>query len=70
MKDLRTLLLLALAAATSAQSAPGFPIDVTTNLVADFQTTFTSISPAGVTLQRDGEYCCEEFREIHTNGIF
>lgn len=56
MKDSRALLLLALAAATSAQSAPGFPIDVTTNLRADFQDTSTSISPAGVLLQRDGEW--------------
>ncbi|EXJ58363.1 hypothetical protein A1O7_05788 [Cladophialophora yegresii CBS 114405] len=53
MNHLCSLALLALAALVSAQSAPGFPIQVDTNLRADFQDTSTSISPAGVLLNRD-----------------
>lgn len=55
MKDLRSLLLLALAALVNAQSAPGFPIQVDTNLRVDYQTSSTSIKE-GALLNRDGEY--------------
>ncbi|OCT51351.1 hypothetical protein CLCR_08825 [Cladophialophora carrionii] len=53
MNHFRSLAVLALAALVSAQSAPGFPIQVDTNLRADFQDTSTSVSPAGVLLNRD-----------------
>ncbi|KIW66872.1 hypothetical protein PV04_06162 [Phialophora macrospora] len=53
MNHLRSLVLLALAALVRAQSAPGFPIQVDTNLRADFQDTSTSVKPAGVMLNRD-----------------
>jgi hypothetical protein len=55
MNHIRSLVVLALAALVRAQSAPGFPIQVDTNLRADFQDTSTSVSPAGVMLNRDGE---------------
>ena len=55
MKDSRSLVLLALAATANAQSAPGFPVQVSENLRVDFQSSSTSISPAGVLVDRDSE---------------
>lgn len=55
MKYSYTLLLPALAAVANAQTAPGFPVQVSQLLVVDFQNTSTSVEPAGVTLNRDGK---------------
>lgn len=55
MKHSYTLLLPALAAIVNAQTAPGFPVQVSQLLVVDYQNTSTSIEPAGVTLDRDGK---------------
>jgi hypothetical protein len=55
MKYSYTFLIPALAALVHAQSAPDFPVQVDNLLVVDFQNTSTSIEPAGVTLDRDGE---------------
>lgn len=55
MKHSYTLLLPALAAVVNAQTAPGFPVQVSKLLVVDYQNTSTSIEPAGVTLDRDGK---------------
>ncbi|KIW32370.1 uncharacterized protein PV07_03922 [Cladophialophora immunda] len=53
MKASHSFLLLALATIASAQSAPDFPVQVSTNLRVDFQSSSTSVKPAGVLISRD-----------------
>ncbi|KIY00999.1 uncharacterized protein Z520_03665 [Fonsecaea multimorphosa CBS 102226] len=49
----RFFVLFALAVFANAQSAPDFPVQVSTNLRVDFQSSSTSVNPAGVLISRD-----------------
>ncbi|OAP60394.1 hypothetical protein AYL99_05396 [Fonsecaea erecta] len=53
MKAYRSFMLLVLATVANAQSAPDFPVQVSTNLRVDFQSSSTSVNPAGVLISRD-----------------
>ncbi|KIW95534.1 uncharacterized protein Z519_04119 [Cladophialophora bantiana CBS 173.52] len=53
MNTSRAFLLFVLAALANAQSAPDFPVQVTTNLRVDFQSSFTIVDPAGMIISRD-----------------
>jgi len=53
MKSFSVLFVPALAALVAAQSAPNFPVQVSTNLRVDFLNSSTSVSPAGLLLPRD-----------------
>jgi hypothetical protein len=55
MKDTRSLLLLALVSSINAQSAPGFPIQVNSELDTRFEDTTTHIDPAGMLVDRSGK---------------
>ncbi|EXJ66852.1 uncharacterized protein A1O5_10047 [Cladophialophora psammophila CBS 110553] len=53
MNTSRSFLLFVLAALANAQSAPDFPVQVTTNLRVDFQSSFTIVDPAGMLMSRN-----------------
>jgi hypothetical protein len=54
MKSYSPLAVLALAAAVNAQSAPGFPVQVNTELAVDFQSSSESFIDPGQKLSLDG----------------
>ncbi len=54
MKSSSPLVVLALAAAVSAQSAPDFPVQVDTELAVDFQSSSTSFIDPGQEMSLDG----------------
>jgi hypothetical protein len=55
MRYLYTIIVPALAAVANAQSAPGFPVQVSDELKVDFQSSTTRLNAAGSTISRQGK---------------